>query len=329
MLRTLSFFWSVWEGTALGKFNYGGQAVMEGVMMRGRKHFAVAVREPEGSIVIHNEPLAGHIYGGFVARTPFLRGLTMLWDTLVLGTRSLMFSADVAMREEAAAGDGGAPAGAVAASPAEARPAFAGPVAWGTLVVGLGIGLGLFFLLPAFLVGLADRYLASALLSNVAEGLVRLGLFVGYLAVIGTMPDIQRVFAYHGAEHKTVNAYESGARLIPDEVAAYSTAHPRCGTGFLLLVMVIFIVLGSFLGRPALWLRLLSRIVLIPIVAGLAYEVVKLAASHRQQPLVALVLAPGLWLQRLTTREPDRPMLEVAIAALQRVLESEGSEVTA
>lgn len=286
------------------QFQYGGQAVLEGVMMRGAQSFAVAVRDPKGAIVIHSEPLEGHIYRGLIARTPFLRGLTMLWDTLVLGIRTLMYSADVALSDQA-------------------DVAFSGPVAWGTLATSLVFGVGLFFLLPVFLVRLVDHYIASALYSNVVEGLVRLGLFVGYLAAIGMMPDVRRVFAYHGAEHKTVNAYEAGAPLVPSEVEAFSTAHARCGTGFMLLVLVIFIALASLLGRPALWLRVLSRLVLIPIVTGVAYEIMRFGANHRNQPLVASLLAPGLWLQRLTTREPDRPMLEVAIAALGKVLETE------
>ncbi len=286
------------------QFNYGGQAVIEGVMMRGAESFAVAVRDPKGAIVVRSEPLQGHVYRGLVARTPFLRGLTMLWDTLVLGLRTLMYSADVALSDQP-------------------EVAFSGPVAWGTLATSLAFGVGVFFLLPVFLVRLVDHYIASSLLSSVVEGLVRLGLFVGYLAAIGMMPDVRRVFAYHGAEHKTVNAYEAGARLEPSEVEAYSTAHTRCGTGFMLLVLVIFIAVATLLGRPAMWLRVLSRLVLIPIVTGVAYEVMRFGANHRNQPLVALLLAPGLWLQRFTTREPDRPMLEVAIAALGKVLEAE------
>ncbi len=286
------------------QFHYGGQAVIEGVMMRGPEHVAIAVRNPQGQIVTRTEPLAGHIYRGLIARTPFLRGLTMLWDTLVLGVRALMYSADVALSDEP-------------------EVSFSGPVAWGTLGGSLAVGIGLFFLLPLFLVRLIDHYLASSLLSNVVEGVARLALFVGYLAAIGHMPDVRRVFAYHGAEHKAVNAYENGVSLEPDGVAAFSTAHVRCGTGFMLLVLVIFVALASLLGRPALWLRVVSRLVLIPVVAGLAYEIIRFSANHQRNPVLGVFLAPGLWLQRLTTREPDRPMLEVAIAALRQVLEAE------
>ena len=286
------------------EIHYGGQALIEGVMMRGSAHVALAVRNPKGEIVVHTEPLEGRIYRGFIARTPFLRGLTMLWDSLVLGIRSYMFSADVALGEEAGV-------------------SFSGPLAWGTLLGSLAIGVGLFFLLPVFLVRLVEHSLGSALGSNIVEGLARLVLFVGYIALVGLMPDIRRVFAYHGAEHKTINAYEAGAPLDPDAVQAYGTAHVRCGTGFMFLVLVIFVALGSLLGRPPLPLRLLSRLVLIPIVAGLAYEVMKFGARHRNRPLVAILLAPNLWLQRLTTREPDRPMLEVAVTALRKLLEVE------
>ena len=296
-----------WEGRVVKQFHYGGQAVMEGVMMRGAEHFAVAVRDPKGNIVIHSEPLAAYIYRGLVARTPFLRGLTMLWDALVLGMRTLMYSADVALSDEP-------------------DVAFSGPLAWGTFAGSLAIGAGLFFLLPVFLVRAVDQYLASSFLSNALEGLVRLALFVGYLAAIGFLPDVRRVFAYHGAEHKTVNAYEAGAALVPEEVEAYSTAHVRCGTAFMLLVLVLFIVLSSLLGRPGLWLRVASRLVLIPVVAGIAYEMMRFSANHRRMPVVGFLVVPGLWLQRLTTRQPDRPMLEVAIAALRRVLEAEAGE---
>ena len=285
------------------QFQYGGQAVIEGVMMRGAEYLAVAVRNPEGEIVLHREPLSRYIYSGVVARTPFLRGLTLLWDSLVLGVRALMYSADVALGDE--------------------EVSFSGPLAWGTLALSLAIGVGLFFLLPVLAVRLVDPYLASPLLSNLAEGLIRLAIFIAYLALAGRMPEMRRVFAYHGAEHKAVNALEAGAELVPEQVERFSTAHPRCGTAFTLLVLILFIVVASFLGRPAFWLRVLSRLVLIPVVAGVAYEAMKFGASHRRWPLVGVLIAPGLWLQRLTTREPDRPMLQVSIAALKAVLEAE------
>ena len=239
------------------------------------------------------------IYGGALGRIPFVRGLTMLWDTLVLGVRALMFSADAALQEE--------------------DVEFSGTMMWGTLFAALGLGVGLFTILPMFLVSLADRYITLPVLSNLAEGLVRLGLFLIYLLAMGRMPDIQRVFAYHGAEHKTVNAYEAGSPLTADAVRPFTTAHSRCGTGFLLVVLVFFVLLTSLLGRPPLVWRLLSRLALLPVVAALAYEFIKFTARHGDNRLIRLLVAPSLRLQKLTTREPDDHMVEVAIAALKTV----------
>jgi len=290
----------------LAKLNYGGQAVIEGVMMRGTRNVAVAVRGPDGQIVLHREPLNAIIYQGAISKIPFLRGLTSLWDALVLGIRALMYSADVALGEEE-------------------DVKFSGPIAWGTMALSLALGVGLFFLLPMFLVSLADRYISSTLVSSAAEGVIRIALFVGYVAVIGRIPDIRRVFAYHGAEHKTINAFEAGAALEPATVAEYGTAHTRCGTGFLLIVLVIYILLVAPMGRPSLLIRIASRLVTIPIVAGISYELMKLGARHYDHPVVKVLLAPGLALQRLTTREPDESMLEVAIASLKDVLSAEES----
>lgn len=286
------------------ELNYGGQAVMEGVMMRGSKAMAVAVRQPDGEIIIHTEPLSAHIYAGRISKIPVLRALTSLWDVLVLGIRTLMFSADVALAEEE-------------------DIEFSGPVAWGTVAVSFVIAIALFFVGPLLLVGVIDRYIESSFLSNVLEGVIRLAVFVAYIWAIGRVPDISRVFSFHGAEHKTINAYESGADLTPEEVAKYSTAHYRCGTAFLLSVMVISILVFSLLGRPPMGLRILSRIVLIPLVAGVAYEYIRFTNRHRDNPIVRTLARPNLALQSLTTREPDTSMLEVSIAALKRVLETE------
>ena len=288
----------------MSEFNYGGQAVIEGVMMRGAKYMTVAVRSPTGEIIVHSEPLNAKIYGGRISKLPFLRAMIMLWDTLVLGIRTLLFSADVALEEE--------------------EIEFSGPIAWGSVAFSLIISIGVFLLGPLFLVGLVDRYIASPLVSNILEGLVRLGFFLVYVYVIGFIPDIRRVFAYHGAEHETINAYEGGAPLEPDAVKAYGTAHPRCGTGFTLLFAVIAIMVFSLFGRPTLVLRILSRLVLIPVIAGLTYELIKFSAARRDNPLIrVLVITPSVTLQRLTTREPDESMLEVAITALQRLLDIE------
>jgi uncharacterized protein YqhQ len=288
----------------MSELNYGGQAVMEGVMMRGTKALAVAVRNPDGEVVIHTEPLNPAIYASTIAKVPFLRALTSLWDALVLGIRTLMYSADIALGEDE-------------------EVEFSGPVAWGTVAVSFVVGIGLFFVGPLLLVGLVDRYIESSFLSNVVEGALRLTIFVAYIWLIGRIPDIRRVFAYHGAEHKTINAYEAGADLTPDDVAQYSTAHFRCGTAFLLSVMVISILVFSLLGRPPMALRILSRIVLIPVVAGVAYEYIRFTNKYRHKAFVRAIAAPNLALQKLTTREPDMSMLEVSIAALKQVLEAE------
>ncbi len=288
------------------KFNYGGQAVIEGVMMRGERNMAVAIREPSGKIVIHSEPLKGRIYTSRIWRLPFVRGLTMLWDALVLGIRSLAFSAQVA---------------------SEGEVEFSGPMTWGILAISLVLAIGFFFLVPLLLVSLLDRYISSPLAINFIEGVIRLLFLLAYIYAVGFVPDIRRVFAYHGAEHKTINAYEDGAELTPAVVRAYSTAHPRCGTAFLLVVAVIAVLLFALLGRPVMWLRILSRIVLIPVIAGISYELIKFSATHRHNPLVRiLILEPSLALQGLTTRQPDDSMLEVAIAALERVLSMDSAD---
>lgn len=283
---------------------------MEGVMMRGSKAMAVAVRQPDGEIMVHTEPLNPHVYTGSLSKVPFLRALTSLWDVLVLGIRTLMFSAEVALAEEE-------------------EIQFSGPIAWGTVAVSFALGIGLFFVGPLLLVGLVDRYIESSFVSNITEGVIRMVIFVAYIWAIGRIPDIRRVFAYHGAEHKTINAYEAGAELTPAGVAVHSTAHYRCGTAFLLSVMVISILVFSLLGRPPMGLRILSRIVLLPVVAGVAYEYIKFTNRHRENPVIRAVAAPNLALQKLTTREPDSSMLEVSIAALKRVLELEGGTLPA
>jgi uncharacterized protein YqhQ len=285
-------------------FNYGGQAVIEGVMMRGRKHMAVAVRKPDGEIVLHTEPLNPRIYSSFINKVPFLRGFTLLWDALVLGMRTLMFSADVAMGEE--------------------EVEFSGPIAWGTVALSLVLAIAIFFVSPLGLISLATRLVEIPILvQHFIEGVFRLLLFLIYVWAIGHLNDVRRVFGYHGAEHKAINAYEQGVELTPEKVAACSIVHPRCGTAFLLLVMVISIFVFALVGDPALWLKIASRIVLIPVIAGIAYEFLKFSAAHQNNPIIKLLIAPGLALQGMTTREPDEGMLEVSIAALERLLAEE------
>ena len=302
------------------EFNYGGQAVMEGVMMRGSKSMAVAVRAPNGRVIVHSEPLNPAIYGSWIVKVPFLRGITMLWDTLVLGMRTLMFSADVAMQPA----DSDAQEHPVSDAPASS---FSAPLAWGSIALSLAISLGIFFVLPALLTKLIDRYIGSALVSNLVEGTIRLSFVLAYIWLVGFLPDIRRVFAYHGAEHKTVHAYEHGRPLTVEAIRSYDTVHERCGTSFTLVVVVISVLIFSLLGRPPLLVRIASRIVLIPVVVGVSYEWLKFGARHADAGWMRVLLSPGLMMQKLTTREPDDSMIEVAIFALNRVLEKDGREV--
>lgn len=286
---------------------YGGQAVLEGVMMRGGKAVAIAMRAPDQQIVIHTEKLGG-IYRSRIAKIPFLRGLVVLWDALGLGMRALTISANTQTGED---------------------EQLEGPVLYLTLGISLALGIGLFFLLPAAAGQMAERYLGlNAWWGNLAEGLVRLGLLVGYIWAVGRVPDIRRVFAYHGAEHKTINAYEAGVELTPENVSGFSLEHPRCGTAFLLTLVLISVVVFSLLGPLPLFWRLASRILLLPLLAGLAYEYIRWTANHLDSSLVQALIKPGLALQGLTTREPDLPMLEVAIAAFNAMRTYESQLVT-
>lgn len=313
------------DGPAAGRVeltpvNYGGQAVIEGVMMRGSRALSVAVRNPQGDIVVHTEPLDPRIYGGRLARVPFLRGLTLLWDALGLGIKSLMFSAEVSLQEEGNVDANGDPA-----------KVFEGPVQWALVAFSLALSVLLFFVLPTFVAHLFERWLGLAgqpVLVNFIEGLIRLALLIGYIWSIGRMADVKRLFGYHGAEHKTINAYEAGAELNPASVARFPLEHPRCGTAFLLSVVVISILIYSLLPPLDLLPRILSRLVLLPVVAGVAYEFLKFTAAHQGNALVRLITKPNLAMQRLTTREPDLEMLAVAIAAFENVLEYERSQTT-
>ncbi|HVC32229.1 MAG TPA: DUF1385 domain-containing protein [Chloroflexota bacterium] len=292
---------------------YGGQAVIEGVMMRGARSMAVAVRDPSGQLVIHGEPLNGAIYRSRWARWPFVRGAIALWDTLALGMRTLAFSADVAMGGEAEA------------TAIEESKRGTQPVVLGSMVVALGLAVALFFLLPIFLTNLVGRQVSSAFLSNLIETVFRLALIIGYMAAISLMPDVQRVFGYHGAEHKTVNAYEAGVDLTVPNVRPFTLLHPRCGTTFLVIVVIISFLVFAILGHPPIVELVLSRILLIPVIAGIGYELIRLGATNYHRPIVRTLMKPGLAVQRLTTREPDDSMIEAAIAALRTVLDAEGA----
>jgi uncharacterized protein YqhQ len=281
---------------------YGGQAVIEGVMMRGRKAFAIAMRAPDGKIVIHREGLAS-VYRSKITKIPFLRGVILLWDALGLGIRALTLSANTQTGEE---------------------EKLEGPTLYLTLAISLSIGIGLFFLLPAGVGGLAERYLDwNPWLANLLEGVIRLILLIAYIWAIGFMPDVRRLFGYHGAEHKTINAFEAGAELTPESVAKFSLEHPRCGTAFLLTLVLISILVFTALGPLSMFWRLASRVLLIPVLAGISVEYIRWTANHLDSPIVRLLIKPNLALQALTTREPDRSMLEVAIESFKTMRKAE------
>ncbi len=286
------------------KFNYGGQALIEGVMIRGQKGVSVAVRDPEGRIVTHTEPLQGGLYRTPIGRLPFVRGVLTLWETLTIGTRMLMFSANIA----AGRGEDEQPPAAVT----------------GTVATTVSFAVGLFFVLPILLLNRANRRARNPLTANLREGAVRLGMFVGYIGLISRIEGIQRVFQYHGAEHKAVHAYEHAVPLEPADVQRFPTAHPRCGTAFLLQVMVLSAVIFSLFGRPSLGRRILLRIVMVPVLSSLSYELLRLGAREGGFPLTRIFVGPGLAMQRLTTREPDDAQVEVAIAAMKGALAFDG-----
>lgn len=281
---------------------YGGQAVIEGVLMRGKSAMAIAMRAPDGNIVTHIENLST-VYRGRIAKTPFLRGIILLWDALGLGIHALTISANTQTGED---------------------EKLEGPALYGTLALSLLFGIGLFFLAPAAVGGVFERYLGwSTWWSNVAEGILRLGLLVGYIWLLGFMPDIRRVFSYHGAEHKTINAFEAGAELRPEIVANYPIEHARCGTAFLLTLVILSILVFSLLGPMPMFWRLASRILLIPVLAGIAVEYIRWTANHLDWAAVRWMIKPNLALQSLTTREPDTAILEVAIASFNAMREAE------
>lgn len=275
--------------------------------MRGKKYLSMAVRGPDGQIVLKSEPLPD-FYSRKIMQVPFIRGFLTIVEVMGLGTKCLMYSANASQGDEKAI-------------PKQAL--------WASLAVGILFAVGLFFVVPLFLVNFVDRFFSSSLLSNLSEGIIRLLVFVIYLWLITMIPEVKRVFAYHGAEHMTIHAYEAGVPLEVEPVRKYSTAHARCGTSFLFLVMFISILIFALLGKPPLWLRYLSRIALIPVIAAIAYEAIRLGARYYRVLAVRMLLAPGLALQSLTAKKPDDSQLEVAIAALKEVLKMDNQDIAA
>jgi len=290
------------------RFYYGGQAVIEGVMIRGRKAMVTAVRRPNGGMAMDVQPLSP-IYTGWMRRTPLIRGIIVLIEAMALGIKSLLYSANVSLEEE--------------------EEELSGKTAWAMIGIALVLAIVLFLIAPLFLTRLINPYIGSSLVFHLIEGFIRIIIFIAYLKLVGLIPDIKRVFTYHGAEHKVVNAYEDGVPMEVEAVRKYDTAHVRCGTSFLFVVLIIAIVVFSLVGRPSLWLMVLSRILLIPVIAALGYEVIYFGANHIKNALVRAVLAPGLWLQALTTKEPEDGQIEVALSAIKKVVEMDQLEEAA
>jgi uncharacterized protein YqhQ len=282
--------------------SYGGQALIEGVMMRGQHAVAAAMRAPDGKIVVHTEQLSG-IYKSKWIKVPFVRGLVGLWDALGLGMRFLTMSANLQAGED---------------EKLEGKDLFF------TLAGSLLFAVLLFFATPAFIGSLIERFLGvTSFWSNIIEGLIRLAGIIAYIGLVGKIPEIGRVFAYHGAEHKTINAFEARARLTPENILTYSLEHPRCGTAFLLTLVIFSVIVFAAIGPLNFFWRIASRIILIPVLAGVAYEYIRWTARHLDNPFVRLITRPNLALQKMTTREPDAAIVEVAAAAFYAMIEKE------
>lgn len=282
----------------------GGQAVLEGVMMRGVSTWAVAVRRPDGEIEVSSEPVVSWAKRHRALRWPVIRGVVALAESLAIGFRAIAISANAQLADDE-----------------DGEPEEIGGLTWGLTVLGsLLLAIGLFFVVPVGVTSLFKDALGSAFLFWLVEGVLRTAIFIGYIVAISRLPDLRRVFEYHGAEHKTISCFEAGDELTPERAAAYSRFHPRCGTSFLLVVMVLAIFVFAPIGLPAWYWLVLSRVLGIPLLAGLSYEVIKWAGRNRRRAWVRAVMWPGLMLQSLTTREPDREQLAVAIVALEAVL---------
>jgi uncharacterized protein YqhQ len=290
--------------------NVGGQAVLEGVMMRGPRNWAVAVRKPDGEIAQVARSIDPLMARHWLLRLPIVRGVVALGESLAIGFRALSVSANYAA-QEAAEGD------------EEPQEIGRWALAFAFLVA-IGFALMIFKVGPALLADLLP--ISNGSWFVLVEGLVRVAVFVAYLTVLSLIPSLRRVFQYHAAEHKAINAYEAGEELTPETAQRHSLIHPRCGTAFLLWVMVVGVFVYALLGRPVWYWLIVSRIVLLPVIAGIAYELIRFAGKHSDNRILMAILAPGLWLQRLTTREPSLDQLEVSIRALRKVLDLEGRE---
>ncbi len=291
----------------MARYTYGGQALIEGVLMRGRDAIAVAFRSPEGGIVWETERLDSGFHGSRWSRLPLIRGLVVLYETLVVGTRWLVRSASLAASEEGVE----LGRGAVALM----------------LGVTLAAGIGVFFLLPLIIATVTTSNIDNGFVQHLVEGLVRIAIFIGYLVLIAQAKDVRRVFQYHGAEHMTIHAWEAGDPLTTAEVRKYPTAHQRCGTEFLVVVIALSILMFSLVGRQTPLVMIVSRIVLIPVIAALGYELLRFGARHRGNRVVRAIMTPGIWVQKITTRQPTDDMIEVAIVSMEQALAADGEAI--
>ncbi|MCQ1528506.1 DUF1385 domain-containing protein [Lutispora saccharofermentans] len=289
------------------KTSIGGQAVIEGVMMKGPEDIAIAVRKPDGEIALKKEKLKANRKK--ISKMPIIRGMFAFIDSMVIGVQALTFSAEFFEEEEAKEEK----------KPSKLDEFMEKNMIAIAVLLSIAFSTGLFILLPTLAVSLLGKVSKTPLLMNLVEGVVRIAIFIGYIALISQMKDIKRVFEYHGAEHKTIFCYENGEELTAENVRKYKRLHPRCGTSFLFIVMIVSILLFSFFRWPSLPVRLITRILLLPVVAGISYEIIKWA-GRSDSKLVCAISAPGLWLQKITTREPDDSQIEVAITALKNVL---------
>ena len=284
----------------MARYTYGGQALIEGVLMRGRDAIAVAFRSPDGEIVWQTERLDAGFHGTRWSKLPLVRGLVVLYETLVVGTRWLVRSASLAASEEGV------------------------ELGRGAVAIMLGItliaGIGIFFLFPLVIATVTTGNIDNGLVQHLVEGLIRVAIFLGYLVLIAQARDVRRVFQYHGAEHMTIHAWEAGDPLTTNEVRKYPTAHQRCGTEFLVVVIALSILLFSLVGRQPPLIMVASRILLIPVIAAVGYELLRFGARHRANPIVRAIMTPGIWVQKITTRQPTDDMIEVAIVSMEQAL---------
>ncbi|HCG91771.1 MAG TPA: DUF1385 domain-containing protein [Dehalococcoidia bacterium] len=292
------------------KHTYGGQAVIEGVMIRGKSHYSLAVRRPDGTITTIIEPL-NHVFTSKFRNVPLLRGILVLAETLSMGIKSLHKSSVLSTENS---------------DDIDEKPISNLSLIL-TIIFSVGIAIIIFFITPVVLLEIIDKFLPSPLISNILEGILRLVILVAYVAVIGFFPDIKRVYQYHGAEHMSIHALEASEQLTVSAVKKYPTPHPRCGTAFLLTVMVVSIFIFSLLGETTFLGRIISRIILIPVIASISYEIIRYAGTHKHSLVSTIVSQPGLLLQRITTQTPDDSQIEVAISAVTAVIEADNNEL--